>query len=65
MMSSHLALPQCGRLAQVFHMFAYLKSHANSEMVYEPSGVEFDRAQFLSKDWGYSIYTQDDSELVE
>ena len=46
-------------------MFAYLKSHANSDMVYDLTGVEFDRAQFLRKDWGYSIYTQDDSELVE
>ena len=43
----------------------YLKSHANSEMVYDPSGVEFDRAQFLRKVWGYSIYTQDDRKLVE
>ena len=65
MLSSHLALPRRGHLAQVLHMFAYLKSHWNSEMVYDPSGVEFDRAQFLRKDWGYSIYTQDDSELVE
>ena len=46
-------------------MFAYLKSHANSEMVYDSSVVEFNRAQFLRKYWGYSIYTQDDSELVE
>ena len=65
MFSSHLALPRCGHLAQVLHMFAYLKSHANSEMVYDPSGVDFDRAQFLRKDWGCSIYTQDNSELVE
>ena len=46
MLSSHLALPQCGHLAQVLHMFAYLKSHANSEMVYDLSGVEFDMAKF-------------------
>ena len=46
-------------------MFAYLKYHANSEMVYDPSGVEFDRAQSLRKDWRYSIYTQDNSKLVE
>ena len=65
MLSSHLALPRCGHLAQVLHMVAYLKSHANYEMVYDPSDVEFDRAQFLRKDWGYSIYTQDDRELVE
>ena len=46
-------------------MFSYLKSHANSEMVYYPSSVQFDRAQFLRKDWGCSIYTQDDLKLVE
>ena len=46
-------------------MFAYLKSNANSEMLYDPSSVEFDWAQFIRKDWGYSIYTQDNSELVE
>ena len=46
MMSSHLVLPRCGHLAQVLHMFAYLKSHANSEMVYDLSGVEFDMAKF-------------------
>ena len=65
MLSSHLALPRCGHLAQVLHMFSYLKSQANSEMVYYPSGVDFDRAQFSRKRWGYSIYTQDDSKLVE
>ena len=65
MVSSHLALPQCGHLAQVLHIFASLKSHANYEMVYDLSGVEFERAQFLRTDWGYSIYTQDDSKLVE
>ena len=54
-----------GHLVQVLHMFAYLKSHANSDMVYDPSGVDLDMAQFLRKDWGYSIYTQDDSELIE
>ena len=65
MVSSHLALLQCGHLAQVLHMFAYLKSHAKSEMVYDPSGVEFNMDQFSRKDWGYSIYTQNGSELVE
>ena len=45
MLSSHLALPRCGHLAQVLHMFAYLKSHANSEMLYDPSCVEFDPYQ--------------------
>ena len=39
-------------------MFAYIKSHANSEMVFDPSRVEFDKALFPKKDWGYSIYDQ-------
>ena len=39
-------------------MFAYLKSHANSEMVFDPSQVNFDKALFSNKDWSYSIYTQ-------
>ena len=33
MMSSHLALPREGHLAQLFHMFAYLKKYHNTEMV--------------------------------
>ena len=37
MMSSHLALPREGHLAQVFHIFAYLKKHHNSALVFDPS----------------------------
>ena len=37
MMSSHLALPREGHLSQVFHIFAYLKKHHNSALVFEPS----------------------------
>ena len=46
-------------------MFAYLKSHANSEMVFDPSQVEFDKALFPKKYWGYSIYTQAASDSQE
>jgi hypothetical protein len=31
MMSSHLVLPHVGHLKEVFHMFAYLKAHHNTE----------------------------------
>jgi hypothetical protein len=37
MMSSHLALPRVGHLAQLFHIFAYLKKRHNAEMVFDPS----------------------------
>ena len=50
MMSPNLALPQRGHLDEVLHIFAYLKSHANSEMVYDPSGIEFDRSELPRED---------------
>ena len=46
-------------------MFAYLKSHANSEMVFDPSRVEFDKALFQKKDWDYYIYAQAASDSQE
>ena len=58
MMSSHLTLPCEGHLEEVLHMFDYLKSHANSEIVFDPRQVEFDKALFPKKDWGYYIYAQ-------
>ena len=39
-------------------MFAYLNIHVNSEMVFDPSQVEFDKALFPKKYWGNSIYAQ-------
>ena len=50
MLSSHLALPQKGHLKQLFHIFAYLKKHANSEMVFDPNEVDFDSELFPMKD---------------
>ena len=64
MMSSHLALPRRGHLDEVFHIFAYLKKKHNSEMVYDPTEVEIDRAAFPREDWSYSIYGDDNLEEV-
>ena len=65
MMSSHLELPRKRHLEEVLHMFAYLKRHANSEMVFEPSQLEFDKLLLPKKDWGYSIYSQAASDSQE
>ena len=62
MMSYHLALPRKGHMEQVLRIFAYLKGHANSEMFFFPSEVEFDRSNFPRQDWSYSIHTADDCE---
>jgi hypothetical protein len=56
MMSSHLVLPRVGHLKEVFHMFAYLKAHSNTELVFDPIPVDFDRNLFERKDWSYSPY---------
>jgi hypothetical protein len=56
MMSSHLALPCVGHLKEVFHMFAYLKAHSNTELVFDPTLVDFDRNLFEWQDWSYSPY---------
>ena len=51
MMSSHLALPREGRLAQVFHIFAYLKKHHNSAVVFNLSYPDVKVDTFLKQDW--------------
>ena len=65
MMSSHLALPRERNLEEGLHMFSYLKSHADSEMLFDPSRVEFDKDLFPKTDWGYSIYAQAASDSQE
>jgi hypothetical protein len=54
MMSSHLALPREGHLEQVFHIFAHLKKYHNTWVVYDPSDLVIDEAQFDAKDWASS-----------
>ena len=38
MLSSHLAIPREGHTQELLHVFAYLKKHMNTEMVFDPSG---------------------------
>ena len=57
MLSSHLALPREGHLEEVFHVFAYLKKHMNSEIVFDPTFPEIDMNDFQKQDWSWSIYS--------
>ncbi len=59
MMSSHLALPREGHLAQLYFMFGYLKTHHNAEMVFDPTEPEIDASQFERRDWTTSEVTED------
>ena len=51
MMYSHLALPREGRLAQVFHISAYLKKQHNYALVFDPSYPDVNIDTFPKHDW--------------
>lgn len=67
LLSSQLALPRRGHLEQVFHIFGYLKSHHNAELVLDPSDPVVDETQFDQKDWTSSEFgdTQGTEEIPE
>ena len=65
MLSSHLALPREGHMQELFHVFAYLKKHLNSEMVFDPSEPDIDMNAFQRQDWSYSIYSSPGDEPRE
>jgi hypothetical protein len=56
MLSSHLALPREGHLYQLFQVYAYLKKHHNTEMVYDHSYPEINEADFHQRDWTSSEF---------
>ena len=56
MMSLHLALPRAGHLKEIYHIFAYLKAHLNTEMVFNPTPVALDMNLFEQQDWSYLPY---------
>ena len=50
-LSSFLVQPRHGHLEQVFHIFAYLKSHGRSKMVFDDSTILLDESRFVKQDW--------------
>jgi len=51
LLSSYLAQPRQGHLEQVFHVFAYLKKHARSTMVFDDTKAQIDERRFVKQDW--------------
>lgn len=51
LMSRYLASAREGHLDQVFHIFAYLKAHDRSTMVFEDTMPVFDEDKFMQHDW--------------
>ena len=56
MMSLHLALPRAGHLKEIYHIFAYLKAHSNTEMVFNPMPVALNMSLFEQHNWLYLLY---------
>jgi hypothetical protein len=65
MMSSHLALLRVGHLKELFHIFAYLKAHHNTETVFNLTPVDFDQSLFLRQDWSFSPYDLSNGAVLE
>lgn len=51
LMSRFMTTPREGHLEQVFHIFAYLKKHDKSSMVFDDTRPQFDEARFKEQDW--------------
>lgn len=62
LMSRYLASAREGHLDQLFHVFAYLKAHDRSTMVFDDTLPNFGSSTFLSCDW--SDYYPDAQEAI-
>jgi hypothetical protein len=51
MLSRYVVSPREGHLQQVFHLFAYLKHHKRSRMVFDDTEPVFDPNAFRTCDW--------------
>ena len=51
MMSQYLMQPRRGHILEVYHIFAYLKSHKRSTMVFDDAQVDIDESKFQEYDW--------------
>ena len=50
-LSSYMCQPRVGHLEQVLHIFAYLKQHKNSNMVFDPNYTTWDSEAFVQQNW--------------
>jgi hypothetical protein len=51
MLSRYVVSPREGHLQQPFHIFAYLKHHKQSKMVFDDTEPDFDESRFKFCDW--------------
>ena len=56
LLASCMAMPRQGHLNQLYHIFAFVKSHHNSEMVLDPSEPTMNIEEFNNEDWDHTVY---------
>eukprot|EP00957_Ditylum_brightwellii_P013880 1046412-Ditylum_brightwellii.AAC.1 len=56
LMSSHLAMPREGHMAEVLRIFIHLRKYHNTELVFGPSNPVMDELAFEQKDWTSSEF---------
>ena len=56
MMSSHLAMPREGHMAEVLRIFEHLRKYHNTELVFDPSDPVVDKLAFEQRDWTSSEF---------
>eukprot|EP00957_Ditylum_brightwellii_P067330 5110166-Ditylum_brightwellii.AAC.1 len=56
MMSSHLAMPREGHMAEVIRIFAHLRKYHFTELVFDPSNPVMDELTFEQRDWTSSKF---------
>eukprot|EP00957_Ditylum_brightwellii_P183514 13979032-Ditylum_brightwellii.AAC.1 len=55
-MSLHLSMPRRGQLAQIFHIFTYLRKFHNTKIAYDLSEPCIETGNFEHKDWTSSEF---------
>jgi hypothetical protein len=50
LLSSYMAAPRIGHMEQVLHIFAYLKCHLQSNLVFDPNPVAWNESEFTEYD---------------
>jgi hypothetical protein len=63
MLSRYLANPREGHLEEAFHIFAYLKAHRRSKVVFDYTSPNTDESRFITTDW--RTYYPDAAEAIQ
>jgi hypothetical protein len=62
LLASHTAMPRRGHLEAVYHVFAYLKQHLNSTLVFDERLPAINEESFIQVDWN-GFYGTEKEEL--